>query len=134
MTIKEIEPLVNDWGVAVAALWRVVVNKAAEASVAVPAYETKIDAVQVILSIRGIDIVLNGQESSLRDLIFERDFKLGNFAAIRSFVVDSIAKGRAEVRRSIAERKAAMETVFGEMKNEIAEWNLIAPKGEEVKP
>lgn len=133
MKQEEARELVDKWATAVGNLWGRVTSKANAAAVAAPVLMKKIGNINIILSGRGIEVVAGSSGTTFADLMYRQDFKLSDFSAIREFVVESIAKGHAEVDASIANRASALQSGFFDFKKEIAEWNLIAEQGKEIK-
>jgi len=126
--------LVTDWNVAISHLWSQVIEKAKKGTVAVPIINEKIGGIAVILSPRGIEVVVGSTGARFVDLLKMPEFKLSDFVGIRKFVVDSIRKAHVEVEKAIEDRVDAFDTAFVDMKREIAEWNLICEQGKELRP
>lgn len=134
MDLEEAKKLVGDWHVAVSYLWNQVIEKAKAGTVAVPIINEKVGGITLILSVRGIEVVLGSTGSSFVKLVDMPEFRLSDFTAVRKIVVDSVRKGHADVDKAIEDREEALDTVFVDLKKEIAEWNLVCGKGQEIKP
>jgi len=131
---EEAKKLVNDWNTAVSHLWSQVIEKAKNGTVGVPIISETIGGVKIILSARGIEVVVGSTGSRFERLLSMPEFKLADFAAIRKFVVDSIRKAHVDVEKAAEDRQYAFGTAFVDMKREIAEWNLICDQGKELRP
>lgn len=133
MTLKEAEALVTNWYNAVSFLWSQVIDKAKAGTVAVPVLSSEIGGIKIIMSNRGIEVVVGSTGSSFNALLTMPQFKLSEFPNIRKFVVDSIRKAHVDIDKAIEDRQDAFETSFNDLKKEIAEWNLTCEKGRELK-
>jgi hypothetical protein len=133
MTLKEAEVLVTNWYNAVASLWSQVIDKAKAGTVAVPIVTKEIGGIKIIMSNRGIEVVVGSTGSSFTKLITMPEFKITEFPNIRKFVVDAIKTASTDVDKAIEDREEAFGTAFNDLKREIAEWNLTCDKGRELK-
>lgn len=133
MTLKEAEVLMANWYNAVSALWLQVIDKAKNGTVAMPVLSHEIGGVKIIMSVRGIEVVVGSQGSSFTALLTMSQFKLSEIPNIRKFVVDTIRKTSADIDKAIEDRAEAFDTCFNDLKKEIAEWNLTCGKGQELK-
>lgn len=134
MTLKEAEVLVENWYKAVSALWGQVLAKAQLGTVGVPILTKDIGGIRIILSKRGIEVVVGSNGSSFSRLLTMPEFKVSEFPNIRKFVVDSIRQAHIDIDTAIEERKEAFGTSFNDLKKEIAEWNLTCEQGKEMRP
>lgn len=128
----EVGELLRRWHNAVTRLWNKDVNSVASGLVECPCYSITVGKITVSLSKRGLDVTLGSEAVQLDNLIYEPQFKLSDFKAIREFVTKSIQEGKKEVAKLVAEREKMLASGFDDFKKEIAEWNLQCDKGQDV--
>lgn len=133
MNYEDAVKLVESWNTAISALWAQVIEKAKKGTVAVPVINEKIGGITIILSPRGIEVVVGSTGTRFVQLLGMPEFKLSDFVAIRKFIVDSIRKAHVDVEKAMEDRVDAFDTAFVDMKKEIAEWNLICEQGKELR-
>ena len=133
MTLKEAEVLMANWYNAVSGLWTQVIEKAKNGTVAMPVVSSEIGGIKVIMSVRGIEIVVGSQGSSFTSLLTMSQFRLSEIPNIRKFVVDTIRKTSSDIDKAIQDREEAFDTCFNDLKKEIAEHNLTCRQGQELK-
>lgn len=134
MTSQEAYKVVEAWETAVGNLWNLVVRKANEATVQVPSYKLKIERLTIALSDRGIEVILGSQGARFTSLISTAEFDISKFPALQKFVSESIKQGNEDVLKLVEARKKAMDVAFKDLNREVAEWNLLCEKGQEIKP
>jgi hypothetical protein len=133
MTIEEAEVLITNWHHAVSKLWSQVTDKARQGMVSAPLLSGEIGGIKIIMSVRGIEVVIGSIGSSFKALLTTPTFSLSEFPNLRKFVVDSIRKAHIDVDKAIEDRGSAFDTCFNDFKKEIAEYNLTCPQGKELK-
>jgi hypothetical protein len=124
MNALELKDLLVRWNKALKEKWTDVAHKATGNCVSVPQIKGEVGPAQIMVTARGIEILLNGVGSTFPDLATAPDFPLDKLEEVLAFVRNFIDKASKEVDEAVARRVKALENEFKEMKTDIAEWTL----------